>query len=311
MTIAPSKWVRVNRHNPCPVCDKPDWCLIAQDGKAAICARIESDRPAGNKGAGWIHTLGNLMPLLPKPRPDATQTPKAAPDVLDTTYCALLAELLLSETHRENLQRRGLTDTQIASLGYRTLPANGRRELVNRLQAVKLSGVPGFYVDAGQWQLAGPAGIAIPVRDIKSRIIGLQIRCDKGEGGRYKWLSSRGFNAGCSPGAPVHVVGVMSVNGEIWITEGPLKGDITALKLGNVVLAVAGVANWAGVIPIIRELKPKRAIIAFDMDKASNSAVKLHSDTLMTCLIKRGIRTFEADWDTHFKGLDDLLAGGQ
>ncbi len=311
-TLTASKWVRVNRHNGCPVCGKPDWCLISEDGKAAICARIESDTKAGE--AGWLHKLDTAMPLpLPKPRPDVKQTPKASPDALDTAYRALLGVLRLSETHRQNLQRRRLTDAEIDSLGYRTLSANGRRELVNRLQAmgVRLAGVPGFYLEAGQWRLAGPAGIAIPVRDTRGRIIGLQIRCDKAEGGRYKWVSSRGFNAGCSPGASVHVAGTVSVNGEVWITEGPLKADIAALKLGRLVLAVAGVGNWPGLIPIVWELKPKRAIIAFDMDKATNAVVKLHSDALMACLIRRGFRTFEADWDAHFKGLDDLLTGGQ
>ncbi len=308
-----SKWVRENRRNRCSVCGKPDWCLISRDGKAAICARIESDKPVGNKGAGWIHTLDNSTPLPPlKPEPDAKQIPKAAPDVLDTAYRALLSELPLSETHRDSLQRRGLADAEIHTLGYKTLPANGRRELATRLQAkgVKLAGVPGFYFENGHWQLVGLAGIAIPVRDTRGRIVGLQVRCDKAEGGRYRWVSSREFNAGCSPGAPVHVTGTVSTNGEVWITEGPLKADIAALKLGRLVLAVAGVSNWPGVIPIIRKLKPERAIIAFDMDKVSNSAVKLHSDALMGCLIKRGIRIFEAGWDTHFKGLDDLLTGG-
>lgn len=310
--VTAPQWVRVNRRSPCPICGKPDWCLIAQDGKAAICARIESDKPAGAKGAGWIHALDSCMPLPPrKPRLEAKQTPKAGPDVLDMAYRALLQELSLSETHRANLQRRGLTDREIHILGYKTLPENGRRELVNMLQAVKLAGVPGFYFEDGQWLLAGQAGITIPVRDTRGRITGIQIRCDKRDGRRYVWLSSRWYNAGCSPGAPIHVAGKVSVNGEVWITEGPLKADIAALKLGRLVLAVAGVGNWPGVIPIIRELKPERVIIAFDMDKTSNPIVKLHSDALMACLIEFGIRTFEADWDTHFKGLDDLLTGGQ
>ncbi len=313
-TQTASKWLRVTKHNLCPICGKPDWCLISQDGKAAICARIESDRPAGNKGAGWIHTLDNYMPLPPpKPRPDAKQTPKAAPDMLDTAYRTLLAELRLSRVHRENLQHRGLTDAQIASLGYRTLPPGTRRDLVNRLQTrvIRLAGVPGFYLESGQWQFAGPAGIAIPVRDIKSRIVGLQIRCDKAQSGRYRWVSSRGFNAGCSPGVPVHVTGQVSTNGDIWITEGPLKADIASLKLGCVVLAVPGIGNWPGVIPIVLKLRPERVIVAFDMDKGSNPIVKLHNDALIVCLIKSSIHTFEADWDIQFKGLDDLLAGDQ
>ena len=307
--------MRVTKHNRCPMCGKPDWCLISQDGKVAICARIESNILAGKKGAGWIHTLDHSM-LLPSPKPRLAlkQIQKAAPDVLDTAYRALLAELILSEVHRENLQCRGLIDIEIVRLGYRTLPVYGRRDLVTRIQAMsaRLVGVPGFYLDAGQWQLAGSAGILIPVRDVKRRIVGLQIRCDHAEGGKYKWLSSKGFNAGCSPGVPVHVAGPVSVTCEIWITEGPIKADIAALKLGRVVLAVPGVSNWPGVIPIIRELKPERVIISFDMDKNQNAAVRLHMDTLTACLIRRGVRTFEADWDNQFKGLDDLLtAGGQ
>ena len=34
------KWIRVAKHNPCPIYGKQDWCLISQDGEAAICARI-------------------------------------------------------------------------------------------------------------------------------------------------------------------------------------------------------------------------------------------------------------------------------
>jgi hypothetical protein len=311
-----TKWLRVNKHNPCPVCGKPDWCLISQDGKAVICARIESDNPAGNKGAGWIHNLDTAMPLppLPKPARDARQSPKAAPDILYRAYLALLSELQLSESHRDNLRRRGLTDAQIDGLHYRTLPATGlisggRQELVHRLEGkgIKLAGVPGFYLEGGVMRLAGPAGILIPVRDIKKRIAGLQVRCDRADGGKYKWLSSRGFNAGCSPGAPVHVAGKVSAGAELWITEGPLKADIAALRLGRLVLAVPGVGNWPGVIPILNELEPARVIISFDMDKDQNQSVRLHLDTLTACLLKRGIRTFEADWDSHFKGLDDLL----
>jgi len=277
------------------------------DGKAVICARIESNIPAGSKGAGWVHQLDKPLPILPQPRPVAKQIPKATPGMLDKAYRILLSELRLSQPHYESLTRRGLSDAEILNLGYKTLPVAGRRELLNVLQSVQLAGVPGFYLDAGYWRLAGPAGIAIPVKDTRGRIAGFQIRCDRAEGGKYKWLSSRGFNAGCSPGTPIHVAGKVSIGCEVWITEGPLKADIAALRLGRLVLAVAGVGNWSGVIPIIRELKPSRAIIAFDMDKSANPAVKLHSNALMTCLIRLKVRTFEADWNVEFKGLDNIL----
>jgi len=43
-------WQRVSKRRPCPVCEKPDWCLyVGPDGvpTAAICSRIESPKRAG------------------------------------------------------------------------------------------------------------------------------------------------------------------------------------------------------------------------------------------------------------------------
>jgi hypothetical protein len=45
-------WVRVNSRSRCPICGKPDWCLIGTDG-GAICARMESPYRQGE--AGWYH----------------------------------------------------------------------------------------------------------------------------------------------------------------------------------------------------------------------------------------------------------------
>jgi hypothetical protein len=52
-----SYFQRVRRLRPCPICGKPDWCLIAPDGGAAICARVESPKRCGE--AGWFHRLRN------------------------------------------------------------------------------------------------------------------------------------------------------------------------------------------------------------------------------------------------------------
>jgi len=49
-----SNWRRVNRQGPCSICGKPDWCLVSTDG-TAICARVESNRRAGE--AGYLHRL--------------------------------------------------------------------------------------------------------------------------------------------------------------------------------------------------------------------------------------------------------------
>lgn len=46
--------IRVSAKQPCPICGKPDWCLVAEDGTKVICQRIESPQRIGD--AGWLHT---------------------------------------------------------------------------------------------------------------------------------------------------------------------------------------------------------------------------------------------------------------
>src|SRR4030042_3642665 len=91
-------FLRVNRHNPCPVCGKPDWCMISPDGKAVICARGESPRAAGS--AGWLHQIEHGVPP-PAPVPPPPNIQKAAPNTLHQVYSALLNLLTLSAGHRE------------------------------------------------------------------------------------------------------------------------------------------------------------------------------------------------------------------
>lgn len=55
MSNSRSRWRRVARARVCPICHKPDWCLVAVDDSAVICSRVESSRPAGR--AGWLHQL--------------------------------------------------------------------------------------------------------------------------------------------------------------------------------------------------------------------------------------------------------------
>lgn len=51
-----TRWVRVRKDLPCPVCKHTDWCMVAHDGSAALCGRIEQGAAARTKG-GWVHRL--------------------------------------------------------------------------------------------------------------------------------------------------------------------------------------------------------------------------------------------------------------
>jgi hypothetical protein len=68
-------WRRVSRAHPCPICEKPDWCLVSADGTAAICARMESSKRCGD--AGWLHRLQD-RPWYPTRRIVRMATPSPA-----------------------------------------------------------------------------------------------------------------------------------------------------------------------------------------------------------------------------------------
>ena len=73
-----SRWKRVNRLSRCPVCGKPDWCMVAPDRSAAICPRIEEGSSRYIEGSGYLHVLRvttewmkeEYIPRMTKPLPE-------------------------------------------------------------------------------------------------------------------------------------------------------------------------------------------------------------------------------------------------
>lgn len=305
------KWASVSKKYPCPICSNTQWCMVSKDGQAVLCHRVQSNRPTAT---GWVHKLGDDKPVyIPQPS-IKNDVPKANPETLNQTYNALLSSLTLYQRHKDNLLQRGLTESQITSLNYKSMPESERYDVIRELarQGIQLGGVPGFWIDDNNNpRLAGQSGICIPVRDTKKRISGIQIRCDDTTGGKYKWLSSAKYRHGCGSGTSIHVsIPPGANNKEVWITEGPLKADICSLKLNRIFIAVPGVSNWIGTIPYIDVLKPIRLIIAYDSDKYSKPEVKLNERLLIDHLKKKHYRVRIANWNPKYKGLDDLLTIG-
>ena len=54
--------LRVTKDNPCPICGRPDWCLTAKDGSAAICSRISEGSVRKSGDAGFLHVLIDRSP---------------------------------------------------------------------------------------------------------------------------------------------------------------------------------------------------------------------------------------------------------
>ena len=233
------------------------------------------------------------------------------------TYRAFLDMLELEFQHLSNIRERGLSVRQINEKCYKSIPSKKAgysicKKLINA--GYVLEGVPGFYQKDGRWTFFGIPGFFIPVRDSMGRIQGLQVRLDEpGNGGKYRWFSSRDKNKGTPAKTWVHIARGQKkeVAKEVWITEGPLKADIAAHLSGHTFVAIPGVSSIKYLIPALRDIKARRVVLAIDMDVLTKEQVKQALEKLELELKRVGIKSSRAYWNpVAGNGIDDALLSG-
>ena len=338
-------WTEVTRSNHCPICGKPDWCSISTDGAWAVCRRVDTGDGLHrvDKGGGdyWLYRIDGRISDSDSDTDNGTPKNIAAdyseisqtvlapadPDTLNKVYRALLQELSLSAVHRENLRKRGLDDEEINLREYKTLVGPGRSRLaktmVSKFGDDVCKKIPGLFIKQGErkpyWTLAGSAGIVIPLRDVRGRIVALKIRADKsGEGPKYSYLTSSGrmgaVQDGPSPMPTVHLPVHKSSshqNQKIRLTEGELKADIATVLSGHLTISIPGVSIWRPAVPVLKKLAPKKVLLAFDADAQGNYNVARALQNTAIALQTEGfdveLETWPKEWG---KGIDDVLASG-
>ncbi len=253
----------------------------------------------------------------------------------DRAYSAYLDVLSLSERHREDLHRRGLTDEAIAAYGYKSVPVVGKETYPKILlsQGISLRGVPGFYLARGHWQdnIGWIHGFYIPVRDLEHRIIGLQIRQDDCSENKYIWKTSWSSKRLMDQGSNLerlpkfHHTGFPKT-GEIpalGLTEGPLKADIAvALGYKYPIIAIPGLTNQVGLYDELTYLKNERGLRVVhdltDMDKfrpmkymengiEKTNHVRPLCEQIAERVIATGLEYKRYKWNAEYKGIDDYL----
>lgn len=57
----PQNWVRTSEETPCPLCGKPDWCMLSaenpSDPRAVVCGRVKEGAVKDLGTAGYLHIL--------------------------------------------------------------------------------------------------------------------------------------------------------------------------------------------------------------------------------------------------------------
>ena len=222
------------------------------------------------------------LEIAPK-EPEIPNAMPAPDDVRHKTYSMFFSMLVLADTHRQNLLKRGFTDRQIEENGYKSTPVFGFKKLTRKLleAGCTVEGVPGFYQDKdGEWTIHfsnKSSGFLVPVRNIDGLIVGAQIRLDHPYDGRkYIWLSSTNFPMGTSSGSPVHLAGSPGEK-TVFVTEGPLKGDLAHALSGRTFGCVPGANQYANLPPFLNAMKrmgTQSVYEAYDMDKLLRTACR-------------------------------------
>lgn len=258
--------------------------------------------------------------LFPQPIVQEAHDNLAPLEIRHDVYYDLLQELSLASPHRMDLLGRGLSLERIEQNMYRTLPASweARNRIAAKLaQNYDLRGVPGFFTGAdGTWRMAGHAGILIPYCTADGYIQGLQIRLDKAQKRKYRWLSTNPqyhrrdgtqlYPNGTAAHVWTHITGDINST-TATITEGALKGDISShLERGALYVCVPGVGSIQYLAQAVRTLPNVQEIrSAFDMDQISIEKYAQPLQKMIKELEPLHIPVQQMQWDPAYNGIDE------
>jgi Toprim-like len=258
-------WLRVSRTNCCPVCGHPDWCLIAKDGSAAICARVESRKVVGNQGAGWLHIL------------DERQHSRLIRPIVTTTIkqTATTDWLALAQSCTEALTAKGL---------------------IKLAESLGLTVASLIRLNVG-WHREQRA-YTFPMRDADGRIIGIRLRRPNG----FKFAVN-GSKTGLF--FPADILDIPVALQRLCIAEGPTDCaallDMGLVAVGRP-SCNGGVALLT---QVVRRLRPATVVIVADGDQAGQTGAMTLANVLSTMPVKlasltppQGIKDVRA-WKQH------------
>jgi hypothetical protein len=109
------EWQRVSKCSPCPICQKPDWCVVSGDGEVALCQRVESARRCGE--GGWLHRLKDRPARCDRAAVRLIRLAGTAPGS-DFSQMATRFQSSVRPDHLQRFARRlGLSADSLRSLG--------------------------------------------------------------------------------------------------------------------------------------------------------------------------------------------------
>lgn len=223
----------------------------------------------------------------------------------DRAIRRLHSHLGLSHRHREDLQRRGLTDSQIERQLYFSITPN---QQVPFGIPPNLPGVKDARIKAAS------TGYACVTFDSQGRATGWQIRLDDATDNKYRWAKGEHSSHLTNGELPITSAYPSEIKHPgIWICEGISKPAIAANRLGIVTLGAAS-ANFTACPQQTEEhlekaaefLKTQEIIFAPDAGSVSNPNVLSAYKRSWELFSKLGYQVKLAWWDQVTKDTDDI-----
>lgn len=304
-------WQPASAAAPCPICGRKKYCGGWPATGKVLCTRHDTapdgtpGRPGRYKDGGefWVFVLDQDAERLPVVYEAPVRCVDRAPyDVLDRAYRIVLDALPhVSGDSLAHMVRRGFTEVQVhEEIGCRSLRRNTDRfriaaRVVDSLGLESALGVPGLYMKATKHGekpfLGGAQGIVIPCRDLSGRVLALKIRVldpdTVEQHGKYLSLSSSGESRGNGPSAipVVHVPAFRPAAVDaLRVTEGELKAEILTRRTGILTISIPGVDQWRRAMPVLREFRPRRVLVAFDGNWQTNPDVARNLSAFLRAL---------------------------
>lgn len=353
---------RKNTVVPCPRCGKMKFFFNREKnvGKCWSCefhgnatsyfaeARGISTKEAHKEILQELGLWENRTNTFPKERKKASykapefakETPIADIEIRSKVYRAFLSHLSLSKKHHTDLMKRGLSEKEIETIGYKSYSLKSAIYAMNELvkAGVDFTGIPGFYKQDGNWRVVKmKEGILIPYLDFQRRISDCQIRKDdelikkdsEKKEPKCLWFSSADKNCGVAAPAAYHLSvdwvfgqGGLSFRhkGSLYLTEGGMKGDISHIISGHPFISVPGVNALIELEKLFKSGKLQdmgihTIYIAYDMDYLVNKHVANAYRRLCEMLDDYKFSHSQSTWNTEnningkpLKGIDDYLA---
>ncbi len=244
-------FARVSRRSRCPMCGRPDWCLVSRDDPAdpatVVCARVESNKKFGE--AGWLHV--RREGFRPRRRSFAIQAKEVRDDLGD------LAEQFVAAVDPD------LLHTFAQELG---LPASALRALGVGLASGADLDLVGVRWASHAW--------TFPMQDHEGCVTGLRLRIP---GGRK--LASRGSRQGLF--VPT---GLSARSAQLFVAEG--ETDTAALvALGLDAIGRPGCGSGPKLVTrYVRAMQPTAVVIVADSDDVGRrGAVDLAVRVRLVC----------------------------